>query len=164
MGRRSEDDEDLQASVRSRGYQPARADVDHLFARLAQADRDEAELAERALARLPDAAQLAIARFSPTKAPERGRLCKLVGRVAQKRPSAALIDFLLARLEDDDAKTRRNAVIALGKHDDARIEPALLALWDRDASVELRRSIAAALGKMGGADAHARLAALRTDD
>jgi 23S rRNA G2445 N2-methylase RlmL len=165
MGRRTDEPDDkLKDAVRSRGYQPARAEVEHLFTRLAGGDRDEALLAERALARLPDAAELAMARFSASRPPERGRLCKLIGRVAQVRPSGARTTFLLERLDDPDAKTRRNAVIALGKLDDARIEPALLALWAREPSVELQRSLAAALGKMGGEGALELLRAVTTDD
>ena len=156
--------DDLGDKVRSRGYQPARAEVEQLFARLATADRDDAEVTERALARLADAAELAMARFATSEPPERGRLVKLIGRVTQTRPTEPRLRFLLERLDDDDRKSRRNAVIALGKLDDPRIEPALHAAWQADQSVELRRSIAAALGKIGGSASCALLATLRTDD
>src|SRR4051812_3854471 len=110
------DDRDLREAVQSRGFQPARADAEGLFTQLATAERDEADVAERALARLgPDAARQAIERFPPARPPLRARLCKLVGRIAQTRGSAELRQFLLERLGDEDAKTRRNAIIALGK-------------------------------------------------
>jgi 23S rRNA G2445 N2-methylase RlmL len=151
-------DDDLKSAVRQRGYQPARSDVEKLFARLAEGDRDEAELAERALARLSDAAALALERFEGSQPPLRARLVKLIGR------AGGPTSFLLERLTDSDAKTRRNAVIALGKLDSPEIEPALIARWAEEPSVEMRRSLAASLGKVGGAPARALLESVTTDD
>jgi 23S rRNA G2445 N2-methylase RlmL len=128
-----------------------------LFALLGEGGRDEAELAERALARRgEEAANEAIARFPSAQPPERGRLVKLVGRFG-----GPYRGFLVAALADDDKKTRRNAAIALGKlgGDDAELR----ARWPL-ADVEERRSLAEALGKMGGPDALALLDAERSDD
>jgi len=158
----SDGDDDLKRAVRSRGYQPARADVDRLFLLLGTGERDQAELAERALARLPDAAALALARFTDAKPPLRGRLVKLIARAGVDRPDVRA--FLLERLADADAKTRRNAIIALGKLDAPEIEPALIARWPLEPQVEMRRSLAASLGKIGGAAALALLEGLVTDD
>jgi 23S rRNA G2445 N2-methylase RlmL len=172
------DDEELKKAVRSRGYQPARADADRLFALLASGDRDQAELAERALARLPEAWELAQQRFPDSTPPLRGRLTRLIGRIASQvrisqvsisgvrisQVSISPVRFLLERLEDEDAKTRRNAIIALGKLDDPEVEAALLARWPLEMQVEMRRSLAASLGKVGGAPARALLEGVATDD
>ena len=158
------DDKDLRDAVRSRGFQPARADVDGLFDQLATAERDEADVAERALARLgPEAARQAIERFASARPPLRGRLCKLVGRICQTRGSAELRQFLLERLADEDDKTRRNAIIALGKLDGGEIEAALIARWPLGSVFE-QRSLAAAFGKLGGPDALALLRGVQTED
>jgi predicted RNA methylase len=149
--------DELAAKVRSRGFRPARADAEGLFALLASGDRDEAELAERALARLgAEAAETARARFPSARAPERGRLCRLIGRLGDRA-------FLLRALGDDDAKTRRNAIIALGKLGGEEVDAALRARWPHADVIE-RRSLAAALGKIGGAPALALLERLDSDD
>jgi hypothetical protein len=157
-------DAELLAAVQRRGYQPARADVDPLLARLARPDDPVVRAAERALARLGmPAAQAALARFADAAAPLRGNLCRLVGRVATEGRVEALRPFLLERLADPDPKTRRNAVIALGKLGGPDLEPALL---ERLAGAPLpeQRSLVAALGKVGGSAAHARLSALAVSD
>ncbi len=165
---------DLEEKLRGRGWQPSRVEMTALFEQLATADRDDAELVERALARGgPDAARIAIERFSPSRPPARGRLARLVGRLASAAttPDDELRRFLLAALGDEDHKTRRNAVIALGKlgRGDAgasvrsEIESALRARWP-SAQLEERRSLAEALGKLGGAEAQALFATVKTDD
>jgi 23S rRNA G2445 N2-methylase RlmL len=161
----SGDTKDLRNAVQSRGYRPARADVEALFARLAAADRDDAEVAERALARLGrSAADEASARFPAARAPERGRLCKLIGRIASEKDDAALRAFLLQALTDEDTKSRRNAIIALGKIGGPGVAEALRGRWEAEPTVELRRSLAAAYGKIGGAAALPILRAVETGD
>jgi predicted RNA methylase len=154
----------LKEQLKSPGWQPRRADVPSLFAQLAEPDRDAGELAERALARLGlPAAREAIERFPSSAPPARGRLCRLIGRVAQDTPASELRAFLVAALDDRDAKTRRNAIITLGKLGGAGVDAALRARFC-DGTVAEQRSIADALGKLGGAEALALLDALTTDD
>ena len=67
----------------------------------------------------------------------------------------------MARVADDDEKTARNAALALGKLGVERVpaadvERALVARWP-SAPPALRRALAEALGKVGGADALALL-------
>jgi 23S rRNA G2445 N2-methylase RlmL len=83
----------------------------------------------------------------------------VVARVAKAEPHVA---WLVARLDDEDAKTRRNAIVALGKHPSA--EGALIDRWAREDKVEHRRSLAASLGKIGSSRARALLEGLETDD
>ena len=164
MTRESPDAERLTQALQQKGWQPARSDIEPLFALVAEGDRDGAEAASRALARLGlDAAQLAIARFEGAPPVARARLTRLVGRVAQAKPDAggALAGFLVARIADDDEKTARNAALALGKLGAERlaaadVERALLSRWS-SATAALRRALAEALGKLGGADALALL-------
>ena len=85
-----------QAGLAAKGYQPARSDIEPLFALVATGDRDQAEAASRALARLgSDAATAALARFDGAAPVMRARLTRLVGRVAQKRSDRALGEWLV---------------------------------------------------------------------
>jgi predicted RNA methylase len=158
-------DDSIRKAVAQPGYRPSRADAESLFERLPSVDDDMALLMERALARLGlDSARQAIARFPPSVPPLRGRLCRLAGRVAHTTPAAELRAFLLERLDDSDAKTRRNAIIALGKLDGKDLEAALIAQYQKHPELPERRSIAASLGKLGGAPALALLDTITTDD
>src|SRR5262245_50310140 len=92
----------LEDKLRGRGWQPSRAEMESLFLVLAGSDRDQAELAVRALLRRgKEVAEEAVRRFAAARPPERGRLVKLVGRLG-----APFLAFLLAALEDEDAKSR----------------------------------------------------------
>lgn len=146
--------------ARDRSFVPARAELP-AFVQLLASD-DDADAAERALARAGEAgARAAIAAFDGARPPLRGRIVKTVARVP------GFERWLLERLGDGDAKTRRNAIVALGRPVDpgrdaglaSEIEARLVALWPDEPRVEHRRSIAASLGKIGGERA---LEALRT--
>ena len=158
MTRELPDAERLTHALQQKGWQPARGDIEPLFALVAGGDRDAAEAASRALARLGlDAARAAIARFDAEPPVARARLTRLVGRVAQAKDDRALAAFLIARIDDDDEKTARNAALALGKLgatrvDAAGVERALLSRWS-SATPALRRALAEALGKLGGSAA-----------
>ena len=161
MTRDLPDAERLTRALQQKGWQPARSDVEPLFALLASGDKETADAASRALARLgADAAHAAIARFDAATPVARARLTRLVGRVAQARRDRQLATFLLARVGDDDDKSARNAALALGKLGElvpaADVERALVARWAA-ASPSLRRALAEALGKVGGAAALALL-------
>jgi 23S rRNA G2445 N2-methylase RlmL len=121
------------------------------------ADEDLAKAAERAIARVGPAALVTLkSRLATASPPLRGRIVKAIGRFAQEAEAA---DLLLALLEDPtvDPKSRRNAVIALGHADDPRGPKALTALWERDPRPEMRRSIAASLGKIAAPNSLALL-------
>lgn len=158
MTRELPDAERLQRALAARGYQPARGDIEPLFALLADGDRDAAEAASRALARLGgEAAALAMARFDGATPRARARLVRLVGRVAGDPR------WLVARVADTDEKTARNAALAVGKLGGEGVEAALLARW-ATAPAPLKRALAEALGKVGGAAALPLLDGERSDD
>jgi 23S rRNA G2445 N2-methylase RlmL len=137
----------LERAVLDPGFTPSVRDVEALVALLA--DDDLVKHAERAIGRVGVAA-LDILRqgFSSTKAPVRARVLRAIGRLAGDAGARAM---LLAALDDADPKTRRNAAISLGHTHAEGVEDALLGAWDRDARLEMRRSIAASLGKVGTA-------------
>jgi precorrin-6B methylase 2 len=94
----------------------------------------------------------------------RARLVSALGQLARAGDDAARAR-VIAALDDRTPRVRKAAVIALGKlpegqgADEAR--RALLARWDApDAPADERRALVEALGKLGGADALARLRAL----
>jgi predicted RNA methylase len=134
--------------------------VPALFDLLASEDDDVAKASERALVRVPERAGAeAIRRFPDAVPPLRSRLCALVGRIAAAAPDPELTRFLLERLDDRDAKTRRRAILALSRvQGDPRVEPALLAAWDAGRDLPEQRALATALGNVGGEAALARLA------
>ncbi|MBI2391448.1 MAG: HEAT repeat domain-containing protein [Deltaproteobacteria bacterium] len=157
---------DLREAVRDRSFVPARAELPAVV-QLLGSDED-ADAAERALARAGDAgARAAIAAFEDARPPLRGRIVKTVARVP------GFERWLLDRLDDEDGKTRRNAIVALGRRPEgpagtptegdlgAEIEERLAASWSQEPRVEHRRSIAASLGKIGDARALEVLRAAR---
>ena len=149
---------DLAAAVRSRGFTPSVRDVGVLVDLLATADAEAEKDVERALSRLGDGVLPELeARARSAKSPLRGRLCRVIGRLAPESEGARA--FLLEALADADAKTRRNAIVALGKVSASGVEDALLDAWEREDRVDHRRSLAASLGKIGGARALAKLRA-----
>jgi len=146
---------DLRSAAHDKSFVPARDELPALVDLLAH--DDDADAAEKALARAGDAgARAAMARFDDARPPLRGRLVKVVARVGGHAP------WLFERLRDADDKTRRNAIVALGKVDGA--EGALVDAWAREKRVDHRRSIAASLGKVGGARALELLRTVATDD
>jgi hypothetical protein len=162
MTRDFPDAEKLTRSLQLKGWQPAKSDIEPLFALVAGGDKETADVASRALARLGlPAARAAMARFDEGVPRERARLVRLIGRVAQARADHTLAEFLLARVADEDDKTARNAALAVGRLGEEllprpEVERALVGRWPA-ASPPLRRSLAEALGKIGGAEALAML-------
>jgi 23S rRNA G2445 N2-methylase RlmL len=154
---------DLAALVRSSGFTPAARDARGLIALLGSEDEELAEHAERAIGRLGAASLPAmIAEIEQAKSPLRGRLSRAIGRFAATSDEARA--FAVRALTDVDAKTRRNAIVALGKAPGDGVEAALLEAWAREPRVDHRRSIAEALGKVGGLRARTLLDAVTTDD
>jgi 23S rRNA G2445 N2-methylase RlmL len=115
------------------------------------ADDEASTAAARALGRVGEAALDALGkRLASARPPLRARIVKAIGRVASNARATTL---LLAALDDADAKTRRNAAIALGHVQRDDIQDALMSVCERDERPEMRRSVAASLGKVGTARA-----------
>jgi 23S rRNA G2445 N2-methylase RlmL len=110
-----------------KGYQPAEHEIEPLLALVVAGEREQAEAASRALARMGRAATAAaLARLSANSATAhaRSRLVRLLGRLAHKTRDAQLVELLLARVGDDDEKTARHAALALGKLSALELAPA----------------------------------------
>jgi 23S rRNA G2445 N2-methylase RlmL len=106
--------------------------------------------AERALARAGGAAlERLSAHLETARPPLRARIVRAVGRVAVGATNDAVARMLVEMLQDDDPKTRRNAAIALGRARISSAEDALVDAYGREARPEMRRSVAATLGKIG---------------
>ncbi len=126
---------------------------------LGEAENRRARAVEAAILRIgPAVADGVLAAAKTAKAPLRGRAMKIIGRWASAR--GELIDELLAALGDDDAKTQRNAIIALGKLEDPRIGPQLLRLARVETRAPHLRSLTEAIGKVGGEEGLSWLRAL----
>ncbi len=135
----------LDRAIRDPGFTPSTRDLGALVELLT--DDDLVKHAERAIGRLGSAAFPTLAdRFAAARPPLRGRVLRVIGRLADEALARAL---LVAALDDVDPKTRRNAAIALGHTRAEGVEDALLAACSRDTRVEMHRSIAASLGKVG---------------
>jgi 23S rRNA G2445 N2-methylase RlmL len=134
------------------GFTPRLREVDALVDLLP--DDEHAKAAARAIGRVGPAALGPLrARFEAAVPPLRAHVLAAIGRFPGE---AAAVEILLAALGDADPKTRRNAGIALGHvpgdvpgHE--RVEDALVAAWATDPRPPMRRTIAAALGKVGSA-------------
>ena len=132
-------------------------------------DEVTARAVGRALERMGAAAREAVrAALSSAGAgpPLRARLVRWLGEsLADAAVAEALLPLFLALLTDADPKTRRHAVLALGRvRDRPEVEEALLLAWPQETRVEHRRALAASLGKMGGPRALALLEGIETTD
>ncbi len=139
----------LPQAVLDPGFTPRARDLDALVDLLA--DDALVKAAERAIGRLGESALEGLrGRFEASTPPLRARVLRAIGRFPEDPRATAV---LLAALGDADPKTRRNAAMELGhvRHDAAAaVEAALLAAWESDPRPEMRRTIAASLGKVGG--------------
>ncbi|MDB4943889.1 MAG: putative N6-adenine-specific methylase containing domain protein [Labilithrix sp.] len=163
----------LAERVRDHGYTPGIRDLGALLDLFATDDDELARHAERAILRIEPRHAMRLAgetvrRADTATRPARGRLARLLGRVASAaeaspQATAHARGWLSAALADADPKTRHAAARALGKlrpEDDAEraaLEQSLLEAWDRGTE-EDRRALADALGKVGSAEARERLA------
>ena len=138
----------LLARLQDPGFTPRLDEVDALVDLLA--DEKVSKAAGRAIGRVGPAAFVPLlARLEGSRAPLRAHIVRAMGRFVGD-PRA--VEALLAALGDGDPKARRNAAIELGHAPpDGAIEDALLVAWDRDPRPEMRRTIAASLGKVGTA-------------
>jgi predicted RNA methylase len=168
----------LAARVRDPGYTQGIRDLPALLALFAIDDEELTRVTERAVLRIEmrHAARLVSETVAGAEAavrPARGRLTRLVGRIASAAASAATPaaeaatraarTWLGGALGDADPKTRHIAARALGKlrpagdAERATIERALLDAWDAAQNDEDRRALAEALGKVGSKAARDRL-------
>jgi 23S rRNA G2445 N2-methylase RlmL len=138
---------DLAARVEEAGFTPSARDLDGLLDLVGNESSPKA--AERAIARVGASALTSVLKRLDVAAPRlRSLLVRVVGRLV-KQGSREGVPVLVTALEDADPKTRRNAAIALGGVRSDEVEGALLRAWDKDPRLEMQRSIAAALGKVG---------------
>lgn len=162
----------LAAKVHDAGYTPGIRDLPMLLELLGREDEELARATERAVMRIEPrhrarAVAGAIARLGEAKRPARGRITRLLGRLASDAPEASSADartWLAGALTDEDPKTRHTAARALGKlrpdgaEQRAPLEAALLAAWDAASDDADRRALADALGKIGSKASRERLA------
>ncbi|WP_049949730.1 HEAT repeat domain-containing protein [Sorangium cellulosum] len=167
-------DPDLQRALSDPGFTPGRRHFAALIA-LLEAAGEPAELAERALRRAGAAAlPAALDRAAAAPPSLRAPLTRLVGKLMAAAPLEPEIagrarDYLVARLRDDDRRTRRMAAVALGKPpaadvDRPLVEQALAEAARGERSPDVRRALIDALGKVGGGAALDVLAELGGDD
>jgi 23S rRNA G2445 N2-methylase RlmL len=131
--------------LRDPGFTPRIRELDELVELLV--DDDLTKAAAKAIGRLGEAALPRLrARLDASKPPLRGAIVKAIAKFV---PAPDAVEALLGALEDEDPKARRNAAIALGHVVRPDVEDALLAAWDRDPRPEMRRTLAASLGKVG---------------
>ena len=160
----------IAARVRDPGFTPGIRDLSALLGLFGEEDDELARATERAVLRI-EARHITrllsqtLAHIEGTTRPARGRIARLLGRVAATAPEPAIADvraWLVTALDDDDPKTRHTAARALGKlrpSDAAQravLEKALLGAWDKGGDDD-RHALADALGKIGSKAARARL-------
>jgi predicted RNA methylase len=166
----------LAARVRDTGYTPGIRDLGALLDLLADEDEELARATERAVLRIEARHRSrlvseTLSRAQSATRPARGRLTRLVGRLATTAPATAVVEaraWLVGALADADPKTRHTAARSLGKLRPAeaaereRLERALLEAWERGGDDD-RRALADALGKVGSKAARDRLAQAQGD-
>jgi predicted RNA methylase len=147
------------------GYTPSIKHAKRLLELLA-GEEDAAAKAARALLKLGDAVvPRVVEAFAPATPPLRGRLVDLWSDFAQQGVRVEeLRALLLATLGDADAKSRRNAVIALAHHEAPEVERALLDYWRNEERSDHRRSVARSLARVGGEASLALLRVAPVDD
>ena len=150
-------DFDLRRALREPSFTPAVRDLPALWTLLAEDDDKLVADVERAVLRVGSPAIAAVWTLldGDARPPLRARLVRIAGRA-----EPIDVDRLLRVLDDSDAKSRRNAILALGHVRDERrslVESALIAHWARETRLDHRRSLATVLGKIGGPAARAHL-------
>lgn len=172
----SQGESTLAARVRDPGYTPGARDLPALLGLFEDDDEELARATERAILRIdprhsPRLVSGTIAALATAIRPARGRLARLVGRIAAAAPSTAeaataVVEaraWLTGALGDPDPKTRHTAARALGKlrpsdaGERATVERALLDAWDAGTADD-RHALADALGKIGSKASRERLA------
>ena len=154
-------DFDLAAALATKSFTPAVKDAPALVALLATGDDPTIARAQAALAGLGELGRIALEKSDGDEA-MRSKVVQALGLHARRGDPAA-VARLIAAIADPGPRVRRAAIAAIGKLAPAP-EPAraaVLARWDADGvTPDERRTLAEALGKLGGADAVAKLRAL----
>jgi HEAT repeat protein len=146
MTARRAPDFSLEKAVLDPGFFPRQADVSALLDLVASGS-SAADGAKKALVRFgPDAALAAMAKTNEADAKSRARLVPLVGRFAAERATDELTQFLVQRLEDEDAAVRRAAANALAKQRTPQVASALSGALAKETDASARRAMVAALG------------------
>jgi 23S rRNA G2445 N2-methylase RlmL len=139
---------DLAARLGDAGFTPGAKHFLPLFAVL-EAGGDQADLAEKALARAGEAVVEPVRRrLVDAPSPLRARLAVVLGRVAAGG-SASAVDLVTGLLGDDDWRTRRAAARAFAKIRGEGVEARLVERWSSEPQVEVRRSLAESMGRAG---------------
>lgn len=127
-------------------------DYEPIWQQLAIIDKSKSRKLERKVLQSGvDWVDAALARFETAQPPLRARLCRLLGQVTQSN-SSKIQEFLIKAINDQDLKTRCNAMDALSKHtfqDLSQIETILLKLWSSSIHVEEQRVLAETFGNLG---------------
>lgn len=174
---------DLITALADPGFTPGRRHFPALLDLVAAEDEQHGPAADKALRRAgAPALSAALGRAAKAPLEERPPLLRLIGRLIPAAEGTPVIEeareFLLARLRDEDARTRRMVAVAIGKlgagaetnadagagqRDRTGIEEALLAAAKEEQVPEVRRAMVAALGKVGGREALAAVQGLALD-
>jgi predicted RNA methylase len=166
------------------GYTPKVRDLPKLLELMAL-DRDDcadcedrARDAERAVLRIEKqylgrVIEGVLGAANEAKRPLRGRLGRLVGRLAMlgtPEETMPARTWLMSAVTDADPKLRRAAMRALGNlnpvsnQEREAIERVLLSFWDQTNLDDDRRAMAHALGKIGSLEAREKLATVAAHD
>jgi len=156
-------DFDLAAALAKPNFTPAVKDAPALVGLLATGDEPTITRAQAALAGLGEPGRVALANaLAGADEAARSKIVQALGLHARRGDGAALAQ-VIAAISDPGPRVRRAAIAAIGKLSPAP-EPAraaVLARWDGDGvTPDERRTLAEALGKLGGDDAVAKLRAL----
>ena len=153
----------LEDRLSDQGFTPAVRDLPALLELLRSNNEDLHKSVERALTRQPEAAFTLIsdALFAASP-PFRGRLARVIGKLAFTLNNDASRVALLSLLDDSDDKSRRNAIIAAGKLTHPSVETALIARISKETRDDILSSVAEALGKVGTPQAYDALKKLRS--
>jgi 23S rRNA G2445 N2-methylase RlmL len=161
-------DFDLRGALARPGFTPGQRDIPALVDLVATDDAPAKAAPALASLGAPAAAALIARIASETDEGALAKLLPVLGLRAREADAAARAE-LIARVTDARVRVRRAAIVALGKLGAVRdrdasdtlddVRTALLARWDAgDAPPEEQRSLAEALGKIGGDGARQRLA------
>ncbi|MGB1013106.1 MAG: methyltransferase [Nannocystaceae bacterium] len=157
------------AQLDASGFTPGGRDLHCLVDLLGEADRSKAKRVEKAFARVESTviasrSKLLIQRLNDAQAPLRGRLARVLGRLAVDNPTFAadLRDPLLAALAGDDPQAERHAFAALGKLGPLTPVDKLVAHAQNEQRLPHLRTFVETLGKCGNQAALEWIEALST--
>jgi protein-L-isoaspartate O-methyltransferase len=158
-------DFDLAAALARPSFTPAVRDAPAIVALLATGDEPTISRAQAALAGLGEPGRLALESALAAGIADEGARAKTVQALGlhARHGDGVACAHLISALGDPGPRVRRAAIAAIGKLAPAPADAraAVLARWDAaDVTPDERRTLAEALGKLGGADAVAKLRAL----